>query len=224
MGIAHWPQSMQPREKLLTLGAKSLSDSELIAIFLRTGVKGVSALDLSVQMLEKNGGILGLLDLSCDEFCAVKGAGRVKYVQLQAALELACRYLWQQSKDLVALEGPSATRRFLKSQFARYRHEVFACIWLDSQHRILGFDEMFRGTIDGAAVYPREVVKEALRRNAAAIIIAHNHPSGVAEPSLADKSITEKLKQALALVDVRLLDHLVVGQEEVVSFVERGFL
>jgi len=224
MPIRHWAEEYRPREKLVKQGAKSLSDAELLAIFFRTGVTGCSAVDLSQKLLNQHGGVNGLLDLPLEQFCDLHGMGPAKYVALQAALELACRYLWQQAKTGIALDGPNATRRFLTSRFAQYKHEVFACIWLDSQHRIICFDEIFRGTIDSATVYPREIVKQALNLNAAAVIVSHNHPSGLAEPSLADQSITKRLQEALALIEVRVLDHFVVGTNEVVSFLERGLL
>lgn len=224
MSIRHWPASERPREKLLARGAGTLSNAELLAIFLRTGTRGKSALDLGRELLRRHGGLRGLLGADEREFTAVAGLGRAKYAQLQAALELARRHLKEDLERVNAITSPSATRRFLAAQLRDLPHEVFSCLYLDTRHRVIGFEELFRGTLDGASVHPREVVKRVLAVNAAAVIFAHNHPSGVAEPSDADRRLTRRLADALSLVDVRVLDHFVVGDGEAVSFAERGIL
>lgn len=224
MGICHWPAEERPREKLLARGAVSLSDAELLAIFLRTGVKGKSAVDLARELLQEFGGLRPLLTADESRFCEPLGLGSAKYAQLQAVLEMARRHLAEELQQADALTSPDLTRRYLLAQLRDRDHEVFACLFLDNQHRVLKYQELFSGTIDGAAVYPREVLKQALAHGAAAVILAHNHPSGVAEPSQADRAITERLKQALALVDIRVLDHLVIGDGYAVSFAERGWL
>lgn len=223
MTISQWPEDERPREKLLKRGAGALSDAELLAIFLRTGCKGVTAVDLARQLLDDFGGLKPLLQAGQTDFCRRKGLGRAKFAQLQAVLEMAQRHLFEQLIRGDALCSPRETRQFLSAQLANYPHEVFACLFLDNRNRVIAFEKMFYGTIDGASVYPREVVKMALKKNAAATIFAHNHPSGVAEPSQADEQITQRLKEALSLVDIRVLDHFVVG-DEVVSFAERGLL
>lgn len=224
MSIAEWPALERPREKLLALGARSLSDAELLAIFLRTGVRGKPVLDLARELLVQFGGIRGLLEAEQDRLTSAPGIGAAKYVQLQAALELTERFLETSFSRGDAISDPGMTRRYLKGKLRGYVHEVFACMYLDNQHRLICYEELFFGTIDGASVHPREVVRRVLRHNAAAVIFAHNHPSGIAEPSQADRRITERLKSALALVDVRVLDHMVVGDQEVTSFAERGLL
>jgi DNA repair protein RadC len=223
MTISQWPVDERPREKLLNKGAEALSDAELLAIFLRTGCKGITAVDLARQLLENFGGLRPLLQASHTEFCQHKGLASAKYAQLQAVLEMAKRHLHEQLSRGDALCSPAQTRQYLAAQLANYPHEVFACLFLDNRNRVIAFDKMFYGTIDGASVYPREVVRLSLKKNAAAVIFAHNHPSGVAEPSKADEQITKRLKDALALVDIRVLDHFVVG-DNVVSFAERGLL
>ncbi len=223
-GIRAWPAGERPRERLLAQGAAALSDAELVAIFLRTGLPGKSAVDLARELLSRFGGLRGLLGADAAMLCACAGLGPAKYAQLQAALEMARRHLGEQLARGDVLSDPAATRRFLQARMRDCPHEVFACLYLDNQHRVLGFEELFRGTLDGASVYPREVVKAALKSNAAALIFAHNHPSGVAEPSAADRSLTQRLRAALALVDIRVLDHLVVGDGEAVSLAERGWL
>lgn len=223
MSISQWPAAERPREKLLDKGAEALSDAELLAIFLRTGCKGVTAVDLARQLLDNFGGLKPMLQASKHDFCLNKGLGDAKYAQLQAVLEMAKRHLLEQLSRGDALCSPSQTREYLTSQLASYPHEVFACLFLDNRNRVISFEKMFFGTIDGASVYPREVVRLALKKNAASVIFAHNHPSGVAEPSHADEQITQRLKQALALVDIRVLDHFVIG-DYVVSFAERGLL
>jgi DNA repair protein RadC len=223
MPITEWPHQDRPREKLWSRGAASLTDAELLAIFLRTGIAGSTAVDLSRDLLARFGGLRGLLRAPPDEFCTLRGLGRAKYVQLQAVLEIGRRHLAESMPDRAALKDPSAVRRLLQARLRDRDHETFAALFLDNQHRIIAFEELSQGTIDGASVYPREVIKAALKRGAAAVIFAHNHPSGVAEPSAADRALTERLKAALAQVDIRVLDHFVVG-EQVVSFAERGWI
>lgn len=223
MAISDWPAQERPREKLLKKGADALSDAELLAIFLRTGVQGYTAVDLARFLLDDFGGLRPLLEAGEAEFCQRHGLGPAKFVQLQAVLEMARRHLFENIQRGDALCSPEETRRYLQTELQSYPHEVFACLFLDNRNRVISFDKMFYGTIDGASVYPREVVKLALKKNAAAVIFAHNHPSGVAEPSRSDELITQRLKQALEVVDIRVLDHMVIG-DEVVSFAERGLL
>ncbi|WP_295540903.1 DNA repair protein RadC [uncultured Thiohalocapsa sp.] len=224
MSISDWPEQERPREKLLSRGAEALDDAELLAIFLRTGVQGRSAVDLARDLLADFGGLVGLLSASQTAFCAGNGLGTAKYAQLQATLELSRRYLRNEIAERDVLTSPEAVRNYLKSQLRVHPHEVFACLFLDNRHRVIEYRELFRGTIDGASVHPREVVREAMRWNAAAVIFAHNHPSGVAEPSQADLRITQRLQDALALVDVRVLDHIIIGEGDGTSFAERGLL
>jgi len=223
MAITDWPMEERPREKLLLKGAPSLSDAELLAIFLRTGTPGLSAVDMSRRLLTEFGSLRRLLNASEKDFCKQKGLGKAKYVQLQAVLEMAGRHLSESIKHQDCLTSPADTIAYLHSQLRDRQHEVFACVMLDNRNRVIAFREMFRGTIDGASVYPREIVKQALADNAASVILAHNHPSGVAEPSQADIRITERLKKALALVDIRVLDHVIVG-DETLCFSERGLI
>ncbi len=224
MSIANWPLSERPREKLLNLGPKALSDAELLAIFLRTGSVGKSAVELARELLQHYGGLRPLLEASQVDFCQGLGLGPAKYAQLQAVLEMARRHLSAAMKEGDLLTSPTLVRNYLSAQLRHQPHEIFAVLFLDSQHRLIAYDEIFFGTIDGANVYPREVVKKALARNAAAAILAHNHPSGVAEPSQADQLITRRLQDALGLVGVRVIDHMIVGDKEVISFAERGLL
>jgi len=223
MPITDWPSAERPREKLLARGAAALTDAELLAIFLRTGSAGRTAVDLARDQLSRFGSLRGLLRARREEFCGAPGLGAAKYAQLQAVLEIARRHLAESLQDRVALKDPGSVRRLLQARLRDRDHETFAALFLDNQHRVIAFDELSQGTIDGASVYPREVIKAALRHGAAAVIFAHNHPSGVAEPSAADRALTERLKAALAQVDIRVLDHFVVG-ENVVSFAERGWL
>lgn len=224
MGIKAWPAGERPREKLLQQGAAALSDAELLAIFLRTGVAGCDAVTLARGLLAEFGSLRALLAAEQSRFCQARGLGVAKYVQLQAVLEMSNRYLAEELKRGEPLTSPQATRRFLQARLRDRPREVFALLLLDNQHRVLTFVELFFGTLDAASVYPREVVQTVLKHNAAAVIFCHNHPSGVAEPSRADRSLTERLAAALALIDVRVLDHLVVGDGETVSFAERGWL
>ncbi|MCK5092768.1 MAG: DNA repair protein RadC [Gammaproteobacteria bacterium] len=224
MAITDWPSGERPREKLLQRGAEALSDAELLAIFLRTGVAGKTAVDLARELLDEYGSLRPLLEADQKRFCKSLGLGSAKYAQLKAVLEMGKRHLQETLKRGISLENPEQTKAYLVSQLREYPHEVFACLFLDNRHRIIQFDKLFQGTINGASVHPREVVKQALHHNAAAVILAHNHPSGVAEPSQADQQITQLLKQALDLVDVRVLDHIIVGDGETVSLAERGML
>jgi DNA repair protein RadC len=224
VSITDWPKHERPREKMLLRGPGALSDAELLAIFLRTGTRGKTAVDLARELLEHFGGLRSLLNADKKTFCGCLGLGEAKYVQLQATLEMMRRHLAESLQRQDVLTSPDDTRRYLLSRMRDYHYEVFACLFLDNRNRIISCDEMFFGTINGASVHPREVVRRALKHNAAAVILSHNHPSGVAEPSQADKSLTLQLSEALALVDVRVLDHLVVGDGEVVSFAERGLL
>lgn len=223
MPITNWPEAERPREKLLLKGADSLSDAELLAIFLRTGIKGKSAVDLSRELLNNFGSLRALLTSNQHDFCDHKGLGPAKFAQLQAVLEMAKRHLGEALQRDSALSCPAQTRQYLQSVMRDYEHEVFACLMLDNKHRVIIFRELFCGSISSASVYPREVVKQALADNAAAVILAHNHPSGVAEPSQSDIHITQRLVSALELVDIRVLDHLVIG-DDVVCFSERGLI
>jgi DNA repair protein RadC len=224
MAIRDWPADERPREKLLGQGPGALSDAELLAIFLRTGVAGKSAVALARELIVAFGSLRALLSADLAGFSAAKGLGPAKYAQLQAVLELARRHLAEELQRGDALGDPLAAERFLRARLRDLDHEAFAALFLDAQHRVLAFEILARGTIDGAAVYPREVVKAALRHRAAALIFAHNHPSGVVEPSAADRALTERLRQALATVDVRVLDHLVIGEGAPASFAARGWL
>ena len=224
MSIRLWPEQERPREKLLSLGANALSDAELLAIFLRTGIRGCSAVELARRLLSEFGGLRQLLEADQEEFTGHAGLGPAKFAQLQAVLEMGRRHLEATIKRDSALESPQAVRNFLKAQLRHQPHEVFACLFLDTKHRVLAFEPLFYGTIDGASVYPRQVVKRALAHNAAALILSHNHPSGVSEPSQADRLLTERLKEALALIDVRILDHFIVGDGEPLSMVEYGWM
>ncbi|BAU77254.1 RadC family protein [Metapseudomonas furukawaii] len=224
MSIRDWPAAERPREKLLELGATALSDAELLAIFLRTGVAGRSAVDLARHLLADFGGLRALLGAEFHEFCRHLGLGPAKYAQLQAVLEMGRRHLAEDLRRESALESPQAVRDYLKAQLRHAPHEQFACLFLDARHRVLAFEVLFQGTIDGASVYPRQVVKRALAHNAAALILSHNHPSGVAEPSAADRQLTQRLKEALALIDVRVLDHFIVGDGEPLSMAEYGWV
>ena len=224
MAITDWPAQERPRERLLAQGPHALSDAELLAIFLRTGVSGKSAVDLARELLQSFGGLTALLHASEEVFCAVPGLGPAKYAQLQAVMEMARRALKEQSKQRDALNSPQAVRDYLRLQLGSREYEVFVVVFLDTQNRVVAIEELFRGSLKETSVYPREVVKRALAHNAAALIFAHNHPSGVAEPSRADEAITQALKQALALVDVRVLDHFIVAAGGGVSLAERGLI
>jgi DNA repair protein RadC len=223
MAISDWPPGERPRERLLAQGAASLSDAELIAVLLRTGVRGKSAVDLAREMIERFKGVNGLLAPGAD-LRSVKGLGSAKRAQLEAAVELARRSMRAELAERAALTSPRAVRDFLRLSLAGREHEVFVCIWLDAQHRVLAVEEPFRGTLTQTSVYPREIVKAALRLNAAAVIFAHNHPSGVAQPSRSDELLTRDLREALSLVEVKVLDHFIVAGSQAISFAERGLL
>ena len=223
MAITDWPKAERPRERLLAHGAAALSDAELLAVFLRTGVRGKSAVELGRELLAQAGGLSGLLR-SGGRAGAVKGLGEAKRAQLAALLEVARRCLGEDIRTGDALTSPAAVRDYLRISLGAREHEVFVALFLDSQHRVLRADEMFRGTLGQTSVYPREVVKAALAANAAAVIFAHNHPSGVAQPSQADELLTRSLRDALALVDVKVLDHFIVAGRHCLSFAERGLL
>jgi len=224
MSISTWPTNERPRDKLLEKGPAALSDAEILAIFLRTGRKGVSAIDLARELLDKHQGLRQLIDSNQAQFCETKGLGAVKYAQIQAAIELGRRYLQAELEVGDAFTSPDQTRDFLTLKLRAYPYEVFACLYLDSRHRLISFDELFRGTIDSAQVHAREIVRAALKYNAAAVIFSHNHPSGVAEPSQSDISLTSQLVKALKLVDIRVLDHLIIGNGTTISFAERGLI
>lgn len=224
MSIKDWPAQERPREKLLEQGAQALTDAELLAIFLRTGVAGKSAVDLARQLLGEFGSLRALLEADLAAFSAHLGLGPAKYSQLQAVLEMGRRHLAEGLRRDSALESPQQVRDYLKARLRHEPHEVFGCLFLDTRHRVLAFEALFHGTIDGASVYPRQVVKRALAHNAAAVILTHNHPSGIAEPSQADRLLTTRLKDALALVDVRVLDHFIVGDGEPLSMAELGLI
>ncbi|MDX1590313.1 MAG: DNA repair protein RadC [Oleiphilaceae bacterium] len=224
----HWPgpaaEQDQPRERLLRQGVAHISHAELVAVLLGTGRRGVPAVELARQLLVRHGSLRALLERSPRQLCQEPGLGPARAARLAAAVELGRRCLAETLSRDTALARPSDAGQFLSARLRHYRQEVFACLFLDNRHRVVAFEELFRGTIDGAAVYPREVVRQCLEHNAAAVILAHNHPSGVAEPSEADRAITRRLGEALALVDVRVLDHLVIGDGHWSSLAERGWL
>ncbi len=224
MAIHQWPEDERPREKLMNHGANTLSNSELLAIFLRCGTVGQNAIELGRSLLEEFGGLASLLGADRERFCQHHGVGNATYVQFQAALELGKRYLSEELTGHQVMLNPEHTRRYLASQLRHYPHEVFACLFLDNRHRLIRFEKLFHGTIDQASVYPREVVKHALKYNASALIFAHNHPSGDTEPSQADIALTRRLKKALALVDIRVLDHIIIGAGQTTSVAERGLM
>lgn len=222
MAISDWPAAERPRERLLAQGAAALSDAELLAIFLRTGVRGKSAVEMARELLATSDGLGGLLRTPGE--ARIKGLGPAKRALLSAVLELAKRCLGEDLRAGAALTSPGAVRDFLRIQLGSLPHEVFVCLWLDAQHRVLRSQQLFHGTLTQTSVYPREVVKAALAANAAAVIFAHNHPSGVAQPSQADELLTRNLREALALVEVKVLDHFIVAGRQALSFAERGLL
>lgn len=224
MTITQWPETERPREKLLVHGAAILSDAELLAIFLRTGTRGLTAVDMARSLLADYGSLSRLLSSSLDEFQAKPGLGAAKYAQLMASKELARRALSEEMKLTDALTSPQAVRDYLRLAIGGRDVEVFVVMFLTAQNRIISVEEVFKGTLTETRVYPREILKRCLAHNAASVIIAHNHPSGVAEPSQADRQLTEMLKKALLLVDIRLLDHFVVASHGMTSFAERGWL
>ncbi len=221
MAISDWPLAERPRERLLAQGAGSLSDAELLAVILRTGLPGKSAVELGRDLMARFKNVAGLFAADLTD---VKGLGPAKRAQFAAAMELARRSLQDGMRSASALTSPGAVRDYLRLAIAGREHEVFVCLWLDAQHRVISFDELFRGTLTQTSVYPREIVKAGLKANAAAVIFAHNHPSGVAQPSQADELLTRNLKEALCLVDIKVLDHFIVAGHQTLSFAERGLL
>ena len=224
MRIRDWPGAERPREKLLECGAQALSDAELVALLLGSGTKGRSAVELARGLLAEFGSLRNLLNAQAARCLAQSGIGPARYAILNAAVELARRHFREALRIGPALAAPEATRTFLLAQLRDRPYEVFCCLYLDNRHRLIAFEELFRGTIDRAGVHPRDVLRQTLMHNAAAVILAHNHPSGVLEPSQADELITRRLKEALALVDVRVLDHLIVADTGCLSFAESGLL
>jgi DNA repair protein RadC len=224
MTIRDWPESERPREKLLERGAQALSDAELIALLLGSGIKGRSAVDVARSLIAEFGSLREMLSADRRLWEGQRGIGPARYATVMAAIEIACRHLREPLRTSSALTAPDCTRKFLLAQLRDRPYEVFCGLFLDNRHRLLAFEEIFRGTIDGASVHPREIVRLTLRHNAASVIVAHNHPSGVVEPSQADEGVTRRLRQALALIDVRLLDHLIVGDGKCFSFSEHGLL
>ena len=219
-----WPETERPREKLLAQGATALSDAELLAVLLRTGVRGKTALDISRELISKFGSLRQIIAASLEQFSKTLGLGLTKYVQIQAAKELAVRCLRENVERGNALENPHDVQHYLSSKLRSYPYEVFSCVFLDNRHRFISFKELFYGSINEATVYPRELIREVYQTNAAAVILAHNHPSGVAEPSEADKRITQEIKSILSLIGVRLLDHIIVGDGQTTSFASQGLL
>jgi len=224
MAITDWPASERPREKLMELGASALSDAELLAIFLRVGVAGKSAVDLARDLLKRFGSLNAIVAASEQELSQVHGIGQSKYVQMQAVFEMSRRALTEDLQESNVLASPNQVRDFLVLKLANERQEVFMVLFLDTQNRLIRAEALFSGTLTETSVYPREVVKKAMQYNAAAVILAHNHPTGIAKQSRADELITQALEKALALVDVRVLDHFVVAGNETLSFAEVGLL
>lgn len=224
MNIANWPPLERPKEKLISFGVEKLSDAELIAVVLQSGLKGMDALELARFLLVRFDGLRGVLAASRDDICSVKGLGESKFARLAVIVELGNRCRLEVLKKRDVLNGANCTKEYLKAKYQGQDSEIFSCLFLDSQHQLIVAEELFTGTIDGAAVYPREVVKKCLKYASAAVIFAHNHPSGIAEPSQADIAITAKLKAALATIDVRVLDHLIIGDPNITSLAERGLM
>jgi len=222
MRICDWPSGERPRERLLALGPAALADAELLALWLGCGTRGRNAVALATALLREFGSLRAVLSADRERLCRHPGIGPARYAALRAALELVRRHHLEVLHTGPALTSPRQARDYLLAQLRDRDHEVFCCLYLDNRHRMLGFEEIFTGTIDGASVHPREVVKRALARRAAAVILVHNHPSGVAEPSRADELITVRLRDALGLVDIRVVDHLIVGDGDCVSLAERG--
>ncbi len=224
MAIKDWPADERPREKLLQLGPHALTDAELLAIFLRTGVTGISAVALAKNLLEHFTSLRALLEADINTFTDQHGLGEAKYVQLQAVLEMSKRHMASTLQKGDAFTDNLSTQHYFKQRLRHHQQEVFACLFLDNQHQLITFEELFFGTINSASIYPREIVKKALQHNCAAVIIGHNHPSGIAEPSQSDINITERIKAALELIDVRLLDHIIVGDADTLSLAEHHYL
>jgi DNA repair protein RadC len=224
MSIRDWPAAERPREKLLEQGSASLSDAELLAIFLRTGVSGKSAVDVARHLLSKFGSLRALLEADQPTFSKELGLGPAKFAQLQAVQEMGRRHMAERLRNKSVLENPQAVREYLKALLRHEQHEVFGCLFLDSRHQVLTFEALFHGSIDNTSVHPRQVVKRALANNAAALILCHNHPSGNSTPSQADRKLTKRLQEALLLVDVRVLDHFIVGDGDPLSMAEYGWV
>ncbi|MSR15496.1 MAG: JAB domain-containing protein [Gammaproteobacteria bacterium] len=224
MTIKDWPRLERPRERLLASGPAVLSDAELLATLLGSGTRGRNAVDLARHLLSATGGLHALLELPAKQFTALPGLGPARYVTLQAALELSRRYLRARLERSDPISAPHSASAYLSAQFRHLPREVFGCLFLDTRHQVIAFETLFLGTLDAATVHPREVVRRALELNAGAVILAHNHPSGVAEPSQADRALTRRLTEALGLIDVRIIDHVVIGDGETTSFAERGWL
>lgn len=224
MQIRDWPLAERPREKLLQMGSGALTEAELLAIWLRHGTKGLSAVDVARSLLASFGSLRSVLSAERNALCRQRGVGPARWAELQAALEIVRRHHLERLQCGPVLQSPRAARDYLIARLRDREHEVFCCLFLDSRHRLISCEELFRGTVDGASVHPREVVKQSLARNATAVILAHNHPSGVAEPSQADEIITTRLRDALALVEIRLLDHLIVGDGHCTSLAEKGLI
>ncbi len=224
MKINDWPIAEQPRGKLLRFGRAALSDAELLAILLRTGIPGMSVLDLARSLLKNFGSLRKIFAADKESFCCLAGLGEAKYLHLQAALELSQRLLYEEVHQQSSLDNPMQVRCYLLSKLSECVRETFACLYLNSQYQVIAYEELFHGSLREAEVYPREVAKQVLMYNAAAVIIAHNHPSGDIKPSEADIRITLHLKEALALIDVLLLDHIIVGINETCSLIELGLL
>jgi DNA repair protein RadC len=222
--LKDWPSSEKPREKLLLSGAQSLSDAELLAIFLRTGVKGCHVVDLARQLLVSFGSIAAIYQASADEFCQMHGLGLAKFVQLQACLEMTKRFLAEELKQGETLTSSQSSKNFLIGELRNEAQEVFSVLFLNNQHQVITFERLFYGTINASAVYPRIVLEKSIKHQASAVIFAHNHPSGIAEASIADKNITNQLKHALTLVDIRVLDHMIIAGHQCYSFAEHGLL
>jgi DNA repair protein RadC len=223
VAISDWQASDRPRERLFAKGSAALSDAELVAILLRTGVRGKTAVDLANDLLNRYQGVTHMLEAG-DELETIKGLGPAKRAQFAAAIELIRRSLQEKLRESAALTSPGAVRDYLRLKLAARKEEAFVCMWLDAQHKVIDVEEAFTGTLTQTSVYPREIVKSALRYNAAAVIFAHNHPSGVAQPSQSDELLTRNLKDALALVEVKVLDHFIVAGHQAISFAERGLL
>lgn len=224
MPISEWPETERPRERLLASGAKILTDSELLAIFLRTGVKGMNAVELARTLLERFGDLRALCNANIDEFCKTKGLGVATYVQIQAVLELSRRYFLAELQRGDALSSPELVHHYLCKELQDFTEEVFAVLFMDGQNRVIRMEKLFHGTVDSAKVYPRVVLKRTIELNATSIVLSHNHPSGNPEPSVADIAITRKIASALHYIDVKLVDHIVVGSNTYVSFHERGLV
>lgn len=224
MRISTWPKSERPREKLITKGAASLSDAELLAIFVRSGTRDKTALDIARDALNYFGDLRFLLDADQKKFCSLAGLGDAKYAELQAALEISRRYLFASLSSADIVSSIDQAKAYFTMKLRGAKHEIFACLFLDNQNQVISYEELFCGSINEAHIYPREVIKKVLQHNATSVIFAHNHISRIADPSLADREITRRLQKCLASIEVKILDHLIIGKEQVISFAEHGFL